>query len=243
MPEAGMEYQFTETLLDLLLQKLESLKSKVQLHNTISSSLIKEIDAFKLDFNNYFQSIGVESRENDSTNSFIDVLKQTSESTRISSDAMRSLIDVLKRSLDVISRGGGAMRSPVESINRSIGVKNPSNGSLNIANGSTKISGDAANRKGKLAKLIIKSASEKLKLSFYFDNIPARLAAILLAMNESKKLRVSEMQKLEGVSRNSVTRDLAILKKLGWIKFNGGRSNGYFSLTDEGVKAINESDL
>ncbi|NLY76331.1 MAG: HTH domain-containing protein [Firmicutes bacterium] len=46
------------------------------------------------------------------------------------------------------------------------------------------------------------------------------------------------MRRITGASRNTVTRDLKILKLLGWVKFYGSRKNGYFTLTDSVPEVI-----
>ncbi len=81
-----------------------------------------------------------------------------------------------------------------------------------------------------LASLIRRSAKE-LKIYFGQPNIPNRMAEILLALREKKKLSVAEMRQITGVSRNSLVRDIKVLKLLGWLEFHGSRKNGYFTLT------------
>ena len=105
------------------------------------------------------------------------------------------------------------------------------NGTLSPAAGTLPI-------KERLMKLIIAEAREKLKMSFYFDYIPGRTAELLLALHEKKKLTGAEMESAAGASRNSVMRSVSILKKLGLMKFHGRGHTGYYSLTDEGEKAM-----
>ena len=50
------------------------------------------------------------------------------------------------------------------------------------------------------------------------------------------------MMKMFYISRNTAERDLFLLKKMGLVKFSGGKSNCYFLLSAEGEKIIKEID-
>ena len=82
-----------------------------------------------------------------------------------------------------------------------------------------------------LASLIRRSAKESLKIYYSQPNIPSRLAEIVLALREKKRLSVAEMRQITGAFRNTLVRDIKILKLLGWLEFHGSRKNGYFTLT------------
>ena len=80
------------------------------------------------------------------------------------------------------------------------------------------------------AAVIRKAAWESLKIYFDQPNIPVRMARIISALAEKKTLSVADMRQVTGASRNTLVRDLSIMKKLGWLEFHGSRKNGYFSL-------------
>ena len=84
---------------------------------------------------------------------------------------------------------------------------------------------------GELAALIRRSARESLKVYYSQPNIPGWMAEIVLALKVKKRLSVAEMRQMTGASRNTLVRDVKILKLLGWLEFYGSRKNGYFTLT------------
>jgi hypothetical protein len=103
---------------------------------------------------------------------------------------------------------------------------------------SSSVSNDASSRLLALKSIIIDSSKSNLKLKFTRPGIPERLAKILVMLIDKKQLTVPQMMSLAGMSRVSITRDIKILRELGWVKFIGSRKNGYFILTTEGEKAI-----
>ena len=89
-----------------------------------------------------------------------------------------------------------------------------------------------------ITKKLIESSKSILNIDYYRFSVPSRMAKILNELTDKKKLSVSQMIQLTGASRVTITRELAIMKKLGWVKFNGSRNNGYFTLTEDGKKSI-----
>jgi hypothetical protein len=96
---------------------------------------------------------------------------------------------------------------------------------------------EASSSLQEVASLIWRLAKEK-KIYFGQPNIPNRLARIVLAFGERKELSVPEMRRITGASRNTLVRDIKILKELGWLEFHGSRKNGYFTLIDLGVDVL-----
>lgn len=82
-------------------------------------------------------------------------------------------------------------------------------------NGVTSTNLDSSSSIRELASLIRRSAKGLLKIFYCQPNIPERMAGIVLALQEKKKLSVSEMRQITVVSRNSLVRDLRVLKLLG----------------------------
>jgi transcriptional antiterminator len=93
-----------------------------------------------------------------------------------------------------------------------------------------------------LAALIERAARESLKIYYSQPNIPSRMAEIVLVLRERKKLSLAQMQQFTGVSRNSLVRDIKVLKLLGWLEFYGSRKNGYFTLTASWPSFLNQKE-
>jgi hypothetical protein len=221
-----VETSITEVPYELFTQKLFALKTQVRLHSSIGQSIEKEIDSIKL----LFEEIN---RVDGATN-------QANGAMRMLIGSMNSIYGAINRMSDSTNQIIEAMTQTIGVTNRMNDATNSQNGAMNQVSGVTKQANGA--KKSNLQKIIIKEVSEKLKISFYFDNIPGRLAKILTSMDELAKMKVAEMRKLTGTSRNSITRDIAILKQLEWIEFIGGRSNGYFILTGAGKNVLAEAE-
>ncbi|HBF38699.1 MAG TPA: hypothetical protein DDW50_15450 [Firmicutes bacterium] len=133
--------------------------------------------------------------------------------------------------LGVTSLGNG-------STSKNFDVPSPGSGSSSLNHGASSIQSEAPTTNNgasssirELSVLIQRSARESLRIYFSKPDIPSRMARIILTLKERKKLSVAEMRQITGVSRNSIGRDMKVLKLLGWLEFHGSRKNGYFTLT------------
>ena len=139
--------------------------------------------------------------------------------------------DSLTSEFESLKRLFGASSEQIESTKEQFDASSSKSESTSPNFESTSEQIDASSSPQELASLIWRLAEEK-KIYFGQPNIPNRLAQILLALGERKKLSVLEMRRITGASRNTLVRDIKIFKELGWLEFHGSRKNGYFTLTD-----------
>ncbi len=189
-------------------KKLSSLRNKIVLHQSLCTTLTEEFESLYSDFESMKQIIG-STKDNFESTSFNDGATSGKNGST--------------------SENSGATSEIIESTSNKIGAANTGSGSTNP--------GDGAASSEQLVEIITRSTAG-LKIYFGQPSIPVRLARILLSISEKKSLSAAEMREITGASRNSVNRDMKILKELGWVRFNSSRKNGRFTLTDEGKKAI-----
>ena len=242
-----MENQIAAVSLELFLQKLTSIKNKIQLQKTITESLLSEIDSLKFDYSLFGKTtdvadktIGVPGGLTDPIWSIIDVVRQSIDTSCSTGDILRKMIDTEYLSLDALHKMIDTAHQPGDILCKTIDV-------LKQASDTEKPSVDAAGdlndtekRTALLTKQITAAVKGKLNRVFYFPYIPKRMAKIIFALEEKEKLTEVEIEKLSNVSRNTVMRSLAMLKKLGWTKFHGSGSGGYYFLTEEGKNILKE---
>jgi hypothetical protein len=189
-------------------KKLDGLRNKIASHQSLAASITAEFESLYSDFESMKQKFGASSPNFDVTSNKNGALSDNFEST---------------------SYINGAASQNIESSSGKICATSGNFESTRDNDGA--ISSDI------LTKKVIRFASS-VKVYFAQPNIPSRIAKILSAIPEKGKLSVAEMAKLTGASRNSLVRDIKILKQLGWVKFNGSRKNGYFTLTQEGAQIV-----
>jgi predicted HTH transcriptional regulator len=178
--------------------------------STINESTSENIGAISHNNESSSSDNGASSLESESTSPGFESTSSDNGATLYNNDATLIKSESSSHNNDTSSSNNGAL-SPIN------GDKAPSNGATSPAR--------------ELVSLIERSAREALKIYYSQPNIPSRMAEIVLALRERKKLSVTEMRQITGVSRNSLVRDIQVLKRLGWLEFHGSRKNGYFTLT------------
>ncbi len=191
-------------------QKLHSLESKIVLQQSFAEVISAEFGSLQREFELLPYNVDSSSDKFESTNSDNGSTSFDVESIRHKIESTSSNAESTKQKIESTSANVESMQGNAE----------------------------AKAYKERLAAILEKSAKEKLNIYFGQPNIPNRMATVLAALIEKKKLSVAEMRTITGASRNSLVRDVAIIKKLGWIKFNGSRKNGYFTFTGEGEEAV-----
>ncbi len=196
-------------------QKLDACKTKIMLQQLLAQSLLVEFESLSSDIESLKQTLGASLRETGATSSEVVIPSPGNGSS--------------SEDFGVTSLSNG-------SSSQNFGVTSLSNGSLSSNHGvqaiqsASPLPSDGASIR-KLSSLIRQSAKESLKIFYSKPDIPDRMAQIVLTLNEKKRLSVAEMRQITGVSRNSLGRDIKVLKLLGWLEFHGSRKNGYFTLT------------
>jgi DNA-binding transcriptional ArsR family regulator len=183
--------------------KLDSFKAKIRYQHLLAQSLAVEFDSLTSEFESLKRLFGASSEQIESTKEQFDASSYKTESTSFNFESTKEKNGVTSYKTESTSY-------QIESTSEQI---------------------DASSSPQELASLIWRLAEEK-KIYFGQPNIPNRLAQILLALGERKKLSVLEMRRITGASRNTLVRDIKIFKELGWLEFHGSRKNGYFTLTD-----------
>ena len=191
-------------------RKLDSFKAKIQYQQLLAQSLAAEFESLTIEFESLKQLFGASSEQIDSTSENLDATLNNLESTLEKFDASSFQSESTSFDFESTSEQIDASSYQTESTSEQI---------------------DASSSLRELASLIWRLAGEK-KIYFGQPSIPNRLAQILLAFGERKKLSVAAMRQITGASRNTLVRDIKVLKLLGWLKFHGSRKNGYFTLTD-----------
>ena len=210
-------------------QKLDACKTKIMLQQLLAQSLLVEFESLSSDIESLKQTLGASLRETGATSSEV-VIPSPGNGSSSEDFGVTSL-----------SNGSSSQNFGVTSLSngsssQNFGVTSLSNGSLSSNHGvqaiqsASPLPSDGASIR-KLSSLIRQSAKESLKIFYSKPDIPDRMAQIVLTLNEKKRLSVAEMRQITGVSRNSLGRDIKVLKLLGWLEFHGSRKNGYFTLT------------
>ncbi len=70
---------------------------------------------------------------------------------------------------------------------------------------------------------------------FYYEYVPKRLVRILTLIREKGKYTAGGLGSSCGVSRQTIQRDVKMLRDAGWITFRGSKNNGYYMLTEKGT--------
>ncbi len=210
-------------------QKLDSFKSKVELQKSLTHSLAAEFESLTSEFESLKQLFGDSLHKFEATSSDVGATSGNFESTSEKFGATSSKFDVSLEKFGVTSLDFGVTSFNNEATSENSGVTSQNFESSSENSGATSPKAGSVTI-GEMALLVQRSAGE-LKIYFGQPNIPNRIAEILRALIKKNKLSVAEMRRITGASRNSLVRDIKILKLLGWIEFHGSRKNGYFTLT------------
>lgn len=219
-------------------RKLDAFKAKIRYQQLLAQLLTVEFESLTCEFESLKQLFGVSLEQIESATGNFEATLDNIESISKKIDALsfkfgsssskfESTLHKFDASPDQTESTSANIKPTSEKFDAS--SSNSESTPSNFESTSEQI--DALSSVGELASLVRRSAKE-LKIYFGQPNIPNRLARILLAFGEREQLSVAEMRRITGASRNTVTRDLKILKLLGWIKFHGSRKSGYFTLTD-----------
>ncbi len=176
--------------------------------------------------------------ENNGNTSPIAIILPKLDSLKSKISLQKSLIDALSIEFESTKKEIEALLHAVDSTNTKIDTTDGLNDSLNKAIDSSTGINESSSRINNITNKLIKSSKSVLNIDYYRLSVPSRMAKILNELTGKKTLTVAQMIQLTGASRVTITRELAIIKKLGWIKFNGSRNNGYFTLTEDGEKSI-----
>ena len=235
-----------QTLLEnlrVIQQKFNDFQSRIVLIKSLSDNISVEFEALKHDFEVIKCSIEGTNDKNElnphsaeGTNDFFLPSRHYIESTSNLNLPSTHSNEGTDNYFSSSSHSTEGMNDSFEGSNKNLGEENNSFEGSNGSIEGTKSPSVPSMAKEELSKLISRQAKEKLKMKFYFPNIPDRMADILLFLKEKKKLRLIEITKLTGASDKSVERAMRTFRQLGWTKFNGSRRNGYYSLTEEGEK-------
>ncbi len=196
-------------------QKLDACKTKIVFQQLLAQSLLAEFESLSSDIESLKQALGASFRETGATSSEVGV---PSPGNGSSSENF---------GVPSLNNGSSSQNFGVTSWKPN---SSTSNHGVQAIQSASPLPSDGASIR-KLSSLIRQSAKESLKISYSKPNIPGRMAQIILTINEKKRLSVAEMRQITGVSRNSLGRDIKVLKLLGWLEFHGSRKNGYFTLT------------
>lgn len=225
-------------------RKLDAFKAKIRYQQLLAQSLGVEFESLTFEFEALKQKFGASSEKFVSTSSNF-------EATSNNFESLPEEIGALSWNDETSSENFDALLSNFESTSaqfKSSSAKtdaspfkfestSPGFESTSKNYGATSAQIEASSFLREVASLIWRLAKEK-KIYFGQPNIPNRLARIVLAFGERKKLSVLEMRRITGASRNTLVRDIKILKELGWLEFHGSRKNGYFTLTDLGSDVL-----
>jgi hypothetical protein len=212
-------------------QKLDSFKTKIEFQQLLAGSLAAEFESLTSEFESLKQLFGASSPNFESTSLNFGATSTINESTseNIGATSHNNESSSSDNGATLYNNDATLIKSESSSHNNDTSSSN--NGALSPINGDKAPSNGATSPPRELVALIERSARESLKIYYSQPNIPKRMAEIVLALRERKKLSVTEMRQITGVSRNSLVRDIQVLKRLGWLEFHGSRKNGYFTLT------------
>jgi chromosome segregation ATPase len=221
-------------------RKLDAFKSKIRYQQLLAQSLGVEFESLTFEFESLKQKLGASSENFESTSSKFDATLDNFESLPEKIGALSWKDESSAENFDALSSDFESTSTKFESLSKKIGASSSklestsSNFESTSENyGATSEQIEASSSLQEVTSLIWRLAKEK-KIYFGQSNIPNRLARIVLAFGERKELSVLEMRRITGASRNTLVRDIKILKELGWLEFHGSRKNGYFTLTDSG---------
>jgi hypothetical protein len=212
-----MPNQTAKVSLSSFQQKLDAFKAKVALQQMLAQSLSAEFESLTSEFESLKRLFDASSSDFGSTLAGFGVTSINNGSTLQNIGATSSDFESTSFNSGVTPADNG---SPSENIGAT---------SCNFESSSPNIGVSSAIRD--LSKLIRQRAGECLKVYYSQPNIPNRMAEIVLAFGEHKRLSVAQMRQITGASRNTLGRDINTLKRLGWLEFHGSRKNGYFTLT------------
>jgi hypothetical protein len=205
-----MPNQTAKVSLSSFQQKLDAFKAKVALQQMLAQSLSAEFESLTSEFESLKRLFDASSPDFGSTLAGFGVTSINNGST---------------------SQNIGATSCDFESTSFNSGVTPADNGPPSENIGATSCNFESSSPIRDLSKLIRQRAGECLKVYYSQPNIPNRMAEIVLAFGEHKRLSVAQMRQITGASRNTLGRDINTLKRLGWLEFHGSRKNGYFTLT------------
>lgn len=209
-----MQEQKPLVLIQEFQKKLDALRNKIAIQQSLMTSITAEFESLYTGFDSLRHNF-------DSTSGKFDPTRDKIDSTSYLFDSTSDKADSSSTQFDPTSENFDSTRDKVDSSS--------------LLSDSTSGNSDATSS-GVIEK-VIRSASA-IKVYFGQPDIPVRITKILSAVSKKKALSASEMQVLTGASRSSIVRDMKILRRMGWLKFNGSRKNGYFTLTEEGAKAV-----
>lgn len=152
-------------------------------------------------------------------------------------ESLKQQFGVTSEQIESTSEKNGATSEQIESTSEKIGASSYKIESTSPDFDATSEQIEASSSIREVASLIWRLTGEK-KIYFGQPSIPNRLAQILLTLGEKRKLSVAEMRQVTDASRNTLVRDIKILKLMGWLEFHGSRKNGYFTLTDSGSDVL-----
>jgi hypothetical protein len=182
-------------------QKLDTFKTKIQFQQLLAQALSVEFEFLSSEFEFLKQLFDASLLKIESTSEKIGVTSYKFESTS-------EKIGVTSYKFESTSEKIGVTSYKFESTSEKIGAT-----SFNFE--STSYNDGASSPVLELSELIRQSAGEFLKIYYSQPNIPGRMAEIVLALKEKKRLSVAKMRQMTGVSGNSLGRDLKVRKLLG----------------------------
>jgi hypothetical protein len=197
-----MPNQTAKVSLSSFQQKLDAFKAKVALQQMLAQSLSAEFESLTSEFESLKRLFDASSSDFGSTLAGFGVTSINNGST------LQNI---------------GATSSDFESTSFNSGVTPADNGSPSENIGATSCNFESSSPIRDLSKLIRQRAGECLKVYYSQPNIPNRMAEIVLAFGEHKRLSVAQMRQITGASRNTLGRDINTLKRLGWLEFHGSR--------------------
>jgi hypothetical protein len=226
-------------------QRLESFKTKIELHQLLAQSLAAEFESITSEFESLKQRFGSSLHINESTSQNFESTPQNFESTPRNFESTTQNFESTTHNIESTPHNIESTTPSFESIlskfvatsyqreslppnHLSPSPQNESTAPNHSA--SSPINGDTSPLR-EMVSLIRRSLWESFKINYPQPNIPNRMALILRTLQKSQKITVAQLGQITGASRNSLVRDISLLKRLGWIKFNGSRRNGYFTLT------------
>ncbi len=212
-------------------QQLDSVKTKIQLQQSLAQSLAAEFESLTFRFESLKGLIGDTSYGFESLSENFGATSSDFESSSENFGATSSDFESSSENFSATSSDFDSLSENFNATSSKFESSSYHNGTTSIKSKSTLPNDGAATSIQELALLIQRSAKASLKIYYSHPNIPSRMAAILLALKAKKKLSVAEMRQITGASRNSLVRDIKVLKLLGWLQFHGSRKNGYFTLT------------
>ncbi len=226
-----MQNQTAEVALRSFQQKLDTFKTKIALQQFLAQSLLAEFESLSSDVESLKRLLDASLQKNGSTSSEFGVTSIDNESTSLNIGATSCNFESSSSNFGSSSSNFGSSSSGFGSSSSGFGSSSSNDGATFIKPEPPSQNDGASSPIRELSALIRRSARESLKIYYNQPNIPGRMAEIVLALKEKKRLSVAEMRQITGVSRNSLGRDIKVLKLLGWLEFHGSRKNGYFTLT------------